>query len=176
MAGDIVQQGPPVTAIRFADDGRFPNNRLPLLHYPSALQPSIASIEALEALLAANRWQPRWRATIYPFHHYHSTAHEALGVAAGKARLMLGGPLGTVIEVTPGDVIVIPAGVGHCRLSSEAGFLVVGGYPPGQEWDFLKGEDGDRPRADHNIAAVPLPKTDPVFGTFGPLLNLWATA
>jgi uncharacterized protein YjlB len=176
MAGEVIAQGPPVTAIRFADDGRFPNNRLPLLHYAEALRGSIASSEALEALLATNGWQPRWRATIFTYHHFHSTAHEVLGIASGTARLMLGGPLGTEVEVTAGDVVVIPAGVGHCRLSSSPGFLVVGGYPPGQSWDLLRGDDGERPAADSNIAAVPMPKTDPVFGSAGPLLNLWPKA
>ena len=34
-----------------------------------------------------------WTWTVYDFHHYHSTAHEALVVATGEAVLMLGGTL-----------------------------------------------------------------------------------
>ena len=70
---------------------------------------------------------------------------------------MLGGPKGREFEVSAGDVIVIPAGVVHRRLRSSRDFLVVGGYPPGPGWDLLRGEAGDRPMADENIAKVPLP-------------------
>jgi uncharacterized protein YjlB len=70
-------------------------------------------------------------------------------------------------------VIVIPAGVAHRRLDSGDGFMMVGAYPPGQDWDLLRGEAGDRPAADRNIAAVPVPKTDPVAGKDGPLVQHW---
>jgi uncharacterized protein YjlB len=158
---------------RFDDDGTFPNSQLPLLFYAEAVPRGEASAERMEALFAAGGWPPAWRASVFTFHHYHSTAHEVLGVAQGWARLMLGGPMGRVFEVRPGDVIVIPAGVAHRRLESGDGFLVVGGYPPGQNWDLLRGEPGERPRADHNIDAVPLPATDPVTGADGPLVNHW---
>lgn len=166
-----------VTGLRleaFADDGVFPNNRLPLLIYQAALEPQAVSPEAMERMFATNGWPPAWRSGIFPYHHYHSTAHEALGVAAGEAHLMLGGPQGREFDVIAGDVIVIPAGVGHRRLSSSADFLVVGAYPPGQDWDLLRGDPEDRPRADENIARVPLPNTDPVAGEGGPLLKAWS--
>ena len=154
----------------FADDGTFPNSRLPLLFYEEALSRGSVTPEALEGLFAECGWPPAWRASVYQFHHYHSTAHETLGIARGEARLMLGGPKGREFEVRAGDVIVIPAGVAHQRLSSSGDFLVVGCYPPGQDWDLLRGEPGDRPQADENIARVPLPKTDPVGGE---LVGLW---
>jgi uncharacterized protein YjlB len=154
----------------FADDGTFPNSRLPLLFYEAALPRDAVTPEALERLFAANGWPPAWRSSVYTFHHYHSTAHETLGIARGEARLMLGGPEGQKFEVRAGDVIVIPAGVAHKRLSSSGDFLVVGCYPPGQDWDLLRGEPGDRPQADKNIARVPLPETDPVGG---PLVERW---
>lgn len=162
-----------LVAEHFEDDGVFPNSRFPLLLYRSALTPDEASPEAMESLFAACGWPPAWRASVFTYHHYHSTAHEVLGVASGSARLMLGGPKGREFEVQPGDVIVIPAGVGHRRLSSSADFLVVGGYPPGQDWDLLRGEPGDRPKADANIAAVAMPVTDPVTGRPDPLADLW---
>jgi uncharacterized protein YjlB len=158
----------------FEDDGTFPNSRLPLLYYRAAVPPADASPERMEELFAAGGWPPAWRYTVYPYHHYHSTAHEVLGIASGEARLQLGGPNGRPFEVKAGDVIVIPAGVVHQQLKNSAGFLVVGGYPPGQRADQFRGEPGDRPRADLNIAAVPVPKTDPVAGADGPLLEHWS--
>ena len=160
-------------AIVFDDDGTFPNSGLPLLFYEEALPRDAVTPEAMELLFAENGWPPAWRSSIYQFHHYHSTAHETLGIARGSARLMLGGPNGQEFDARAGDVIVIPAGVAHRRLSSSADFLVVGGYPPGQHWDLLRGEEGDRPEADRNIAAVPLPETDPVGRITGPLTEKW---
>lgn len=72
-----------------------------------------------------------------------------------------------------GDAIVLPAGVGHKLLHASADFLVVGAYPPGQDWDLLRGEPGERVRAAENIARVPLPEGDPVQGADGPLTELW---
>jgi uncharacterized protein YjlB len=162
-----------VSAEQFSDDGKFPNSRLPLLIYKAALPPEEASPEQMELLFGTHGWPAQWRSGIYPFHHYHSTAHEVLGIARGSARLMLGGPSGREFDVEAGDVIAIPAGVAHRRLSSTDDFLVVGGYPPGQSWDLLEGKDGERPRADDNIAHVPMPETDPVGGRAGPLLDRW---
>jgi uncharacterized protein YjlB len=160
-------------SVVFADDGTFPNSRLPLLFYEEALPRSTVTPETLERLFDDNGWPPAWRSSIYTFHHYHSTAHETLGIAAGSARLMLGGPQGEEFDVRAGDVIVIPAGVAHRKLSSSEDFLVVGCYPPGQDWDLLRGEPGDRPKADANIARVPLPQSDPVGGSDGPLRKKW---
>ena len=172
--GTIVREGPPATAIRFVDDGRIPNSKLPLLHFSRAV--GDPSAEAMEDLLNANGWPPRWRASIFTYHHYHSTAHEVLGVASGDAWVLMGGPKGRELRIRAGDVVVIPAGVGHCRLSSSENFLVVGGYPPDADGDLLRGRDGDRPKADANIAAVPLPESDPVYGVTGPLLDLWGVS
>jgi uncharacterized protein YjlB len=158
----------------FEDDGTFPNSRLPLLLYREALPPEGLDPEAMEALFAANGWPPRWRSSVFTYHHYHSTAHEVLGIASGEATLMLGGPQGREFDVTAGDVIVIPAGVAHRRLTSSADFLVVGGYPPGQDWDLLLGDPGERPKADETIAKVPMPESDPVGGENGPLIAEWA--
>ncbi len=158
---------------RFSDDGTVPNSRLPLLFYRQALPRQSATPEAMEMLFADNGWPPAWRATVFTYHHFHSTAHETLGVARGSARLMLGGPEGREFEVEAGDVIVIPAGVAHRRLASSSDFLVVGCYPPGQSWDLLRGSPGERPDADRNIEQVPLPRNDPVGGAAGPLLSHW---
>lgn len=161
----------------FEDDGTFPNSVLPLLIYTAAVAAREAGPERMEEMFAAGGWPPAWRYTVYPFHHYHSNAHEVLGIATGHARLMLGGPTGREFEVTAGDVIVIPAGVVHKQLSKSGDFLVVGGYPAGSpSTDLLRGEAGDRLKADHRIAVLPLPKTDPVTGGAGSLIEHWRQA
>lgn len=159
----------------FDDDGVFPNSRLPLVLYGDAVPEP--SAEKIERLFASNGWPPAWRASVFTYHHYHSRSHECLGVAKGRARLQFGGPQGRAFAVKAGDVVVIPAGVAHQRLEASADFLVVGAYPPGQQnWDILKGTAEERPQADANIAAVPLPRTDPVEGPTGALPGLWKDA
>jgi uncharacterized protein YjlB len=63
--------------------------------------------------------------------------------------------------------------VGHENLGSSADLLVVGAYPPGQAVDLHKGHTHERPTVLANIAQVPLPTTDPLYGAAGPLLELW---
>lgn len=164
---------PPITAVHLAEGRDIPNSRLPALIYHAAIEPRAADAEAFEAMFERNGWEPAWRSGIYPFHHYHSTAHEVLGVASGRARVMLGGAQGREFDLAAGDVVVLPAGVGHKLLEASGDFLVVGAYPPGQDWDLKRGEPGERPGADRNIAAVPHPATDPVSGLDGPLTELW---
>jgi uncharacterized protein YjlB len=161
-------------AIVFKDDGSIPNSKLPLLLYRRAFAPDTPNLASvLENRFAENNWTGSWRAGVFPFHHYHSTAHEVLGVYRGTATLQLGGEQGSRFDVKPGDILVIPAGVGHKRLESSPGFNVVGAYPDGRQWDLLHGEAGERPRADQNISAVPLPENDPLHGSNGPLRQVW---
>jgi len=160
-------------ALLLADDGTFPNSRLPLLLYRGAVARD-AGAAALERLFKENGWAPQWRDTVFTFHHYHSKTHECLGVAEGNATLRLGGPNGAEVRVEAGDVVVIPAGVAHQRVVASTDFMVVGAYPPGEEeWDTLRGNPDDRPRADQTIAKLPPPESDPVQGKAGALVDLW---
>jgi uncharacterized protein YjlB len=164
-----------VLEYKFGEADGVPNNpRLPLLIYPQAVKFSgeKAALE-FERLFPNGGWYAAWRYGVYPFPHYHSTAHEVLGVYRGTARLRLGHTAGITIEVRAGDAIVIPAGVGHENLGASGDFHVVGGYPVGQEADLLRGVDGERPAADRRIAGVALPKGDPIFGIKGHLKECW---
>ena len=68
---------------------------------------------------------------------------------------------------------MIPAGVAHRKLSASGDFRVVGAYPSGRAPDLCDGSLAERPRADRNIAEVPLPPKDPVYGVQGPLQKIW---
>ena len=92
---------------------------------------------------------------------------------SGSAEVALGGPDGRVLAVRRGDVLVLPAGTGHCNAGSSGDLLVVGAYPGGMSWDLRRGDPGEHEEAVRNIAAVPLPKADPVHGPGGPLAELW---
>ena len=177
QAAAEVVGSPRVEAHCLGDDGTFPNNdALPLLVYRGAFRlPNGDPATAIEAVFEANGWPPAWRFGVFDFHHYHSTAHEALGVLAGRARLQFGGPEGPAVEAEPGDVIVIPAGVAHKCLEA-SGFRVVGAYPRGQDFDMNRGTPGERPATEANIARVPLPEADPVLGADGPLRQHWSAA
>jgi uncharacterized protein YjlB len=161
-----------VEAFTFEDDGGIPNSPLPVLVYHDALEAD-ADAAAYEDLFAGNGWLGAWRDGIFPFHHFHSTAHEVLGVAAGRAKVMLGGPRGRTFELGSGHVIVLPAGTGHRNLGSSADLLVVGAYPDGMRWDLRRGDPAEHDEALANIARVPLPDKDPVAGTGGPLGEIW---
>jgi uncharacterized protein YjlB len=155
-----------------SDDGRFPNNaRLPLLVLQNALLTSDGN--AVEEIFESNGWVNAWQNGIYDFHHYHSKAHEVLGVIKGTARVQFGGPNGVAVSMNPGDVVIIPAGVAHKFIEGEDDFTVVGAYPEGQLYDVMYGKDGERPAADENIRALSLPASDPVYGTDGPLIKSW---
>ncbi|MGB3661278.1 MAG: cupin, partial [Pseudolabrys sp.] len=101
----------------FKDDGRVPNNpALPVLVYKGAVdvESPRSAASTIEKQFSDNDWgNGQWRNGIYPFVHYHSMIHEALGISSGHARVQLGGHVGEVFELKAGDVVVLPAGTGH---------------------------------------------------------------
>ncbi len=154
----------------FDDDGCIPNSPLPVLVFHEIGAARDAT--ACERLFAQNGWRGAWRNGIYSFHHFHSTAHEALGIVAGSASVMLGGPSGRRFELQRGDVLVLPAGTGHCKLASDR-LLVVGAYPDGIDWDVRRGDPRERAEVLANINSVHVPHADPVHGVSGPVSELW---
>ncbi|MCK8493345.1 MULTISPECIES: cupin domain-containing protein [Spirosoma] len=168
----IAQSDSPET-FYFKDDGKIPNSKYPLLVYRNAFtERNQQGASWLEKRFADNNWTNSWRNGVYAFHHYHSTSHEVLGVYSGKALLHLGGENGQKINVQAGDILVIPAGVGHKNLGSE-NLGIVGAYPDGREWDVNRGLAGERPQTDKNIAALPIPATDPLLGKTAGLPTIW---
>jgi uncharacterized protein YjlB len=159
--------------LKFEDDGVIPNSRYPLLLFRSVFPAEKLSASYVQNLFASNNWSNGWRNGVYPFHHYHSMSHEVLAVLRGSASLRLGGEQGRTVEVFAGDVIVIPAGVGHKNLRATSDFEVFGAYPDGRSWDLLTGKPGERPQVDRNIAALPVPDTNPVYGQRSSINRFW---
>ena len=163
----------PLTFI-FEDDGLVPNNPLPFLVYKAAVDVQNDHPEkTIEGLFGANGWGAMWRNGVYDFLHYHATVHEALGVARGRALVRFGGDNGKELEISAGDVAILPAGTGHQRISASPDFCVVGAYPPGPAMDLVRPTPAAHAKALKSIPQVKAPKTDPVLGADGPLVRLW---
>ncbi|WP_334185339.1 cupin domain-containing protein [Novosphingobium sp.] len=158
-----------ITSFLLSENAWLPNNdRLPVVIYRAALESEGKDDDLaarFEALFAANGWVPDWRDGIFDYHHYHSTAHEALGIFAGTATLELGGPGARRVEVAAGDALMIPTGTGHRCTSASDDFKVVGAYPQGQNWDICREAPDDATRA--RMAALADPRRDPVTGDNG---------
>ena len=138
--------------------------RWPLLVYPQVT--TSPNAELFEELFTRNRWPAAWRNGVFPFHHFHSNSHEVLGVYEGEVTVQFGGDAGVALTAIPGDVIVLPAGTRHKKLSSRGALGIVGAYPQGSHPDLCRGSS-------HGMHDVPLPACDPVHGPGGLLFSYW---
>jgi uncharacterized protein YjlB len=173
---DIVTRDRKPNLYHFKDDGQTPNNPvLPMIHYRGAvkLERKWDPAAIFEVLFARYQWADSWRNGVYDFLHFHTKSHEVLGIARGTARVRFGGAHGRNISLKAGDVVVLPAGTGHCRVTASDDLLVVGAYPEGSGYDEPRPEDIDPKTAHANIAKVPVPPRDPVYGAEGPLRHVW---
>ncbi|TPN81137.1 hypothetical protein FJ987_09865 [Mesorhizobium sp. CU2] len=153
-----------------------PNSRLPVLIYRGIISGSIANFEAT---IRANGWFPDWysKMGLYPKHHFHSDAHELIGFASGAQTGRLGGDGGVDVELEKGDVVVIPAGVGHLGIGISDDILAIGAYPLGYGIrDFRLCEASEFAEAFRKVQQVPVPPTDPFLGATGPLPEIWMNA
>ncbi len=116
-----------------------------------------------------NGWSGLWTDTIYDYTHFHSNAHEVLGIAEGHLNLRLGGDSGSLFRLKAGDMVIVPAGVGHRRVGNDKGLKVIGAYPRGQSHYDMK-------RKGRRVPKVALPSIDPFFGAEGPLVRAWQSA
>lgn len=159
---------------RFDGDDRFPNSRLPVVIYRQAIP---ADTGEVEAILRRNRWAAAWRADIgfYPFDHFHSNAHELVAIMAGEAHGRLGGPGNGTVVLRAGDAVLIPAGVCHFGVYSSPDIATIGAYPAGAPSpDLRRGDPAEYAQAAGNAARTPVPSSDPILGSDGPLVRLWA--
>lgn len=164
-----------LTAHLLAPDGGIPNHpRWPLLVYADAVPVEGSDpAAAFEDLFGRHGWPAAWRNGVHPFHHYHPDGHEALGIYAGEVTVRFGGEGGVTLVAQPGDVIVLPAGTGHKKLSSKGALGVVGAYPRGQHPATRVPALARLAAAQAEVARVPLPELDPVCGAHGPLFEHW---
>lgn len=161
-------------AYQLESNGKIPNNpQLPLLLYQQLFEQEEGLKQKFENAFSENNWAGSWVNGVFDYHHYHSTAHEVLGVISGTAIIIFGGPGGKEVEVKAGDMAVLPAGTGHCRKSASDDFKVIGAYPKGQEdYDICTEKDNPEEKL-KNIQQLALPAADPVGGPDGPLMKKW---
>ncbi len=160
----------------FADDGSIPNNpKLPLVLYRGGvdLSGSPDPERVIEKAFAANGWGDMWRNGIYHYPHYHSMIHEAMGIARGRAKVRFGGHKGKEIDISAGDVVILPAGTGHQLINQSQELVVIGAYPSSGKYDLCRGSKAEHAKALGSIAKVPRPASDPLYGENGPLKKLW---
>ena len=144
-----------------------PNSRLAVVLYRGVLPAHTANkAETFRERFKDAGWAGVWTDTIYDYTHFHSNAHEVLGIAEGKVTLRLGGEEGSLFRLRAGDMLVLPAGVGHRRVGGDDGLKVIGAYPRGQSHYDMK-------RRGRAIPKVGLPSTDPFYGADGPLVRAW---
>ncbi|ARI78355.1 cupin domain-containing protein [Halobacillus mangrovi] len=155
----------------FEDDGYFPNHPyLPALIYRKVLE---GNAEDCEKLFHDHQWSNTWVGDVFHYHHYHSRTHETLAVLNGAATLSLGGPNGKAVDVEKGDLLILPAGVGHKNEGATEDFQVMGAYPFGESFDLKTGEKHEYEQAKKEIPEASFPKADPVLGENGPLMEVW---
>jgi uncharacterized protein YjlB len=156
-----------VRKLYFERAADVPNSTLPVLLYRAVLAPhTAAKANAFRQRFKAAGWTGLWTDTIYDHTHFHSNAHEVLGIAEGKVTLKLGGEEGSLFRLKAGDMLVLPAGVGHRRLGGDDGLQVIGAYPRGQSHYDMKSRGRAMPR-------VAMPSADPFYGMVGPLIQAW---
>lgn len=157
-----------VQTLSFRKSSFVPNNqRFPALVYKAAPLHGMT----FESLFRSNGWRGVWTNGVFDYQHYHSAAHEALGIQKGNASLLIGGPDGATIKVEEGDCLVLPAGTGHMNLGCSRDFQVVGAYPPGQRADLLTAVASEDQLK--TILSLPAPSSDPVLGQTGGVTDLW---
>jgi uncharacterized protein YjlB len=165
--------------LQFKPNGLVPNSRFPVLIHRAAVTAGAGGdlADAIEETFRRHDWLNNWRELgVYDYYHFHSTSHEVLGMARGHITLRLGGEGGSVVKLTAGDVLVLPAGTSHIRLENSNDSQMVGGYPDGRNWDLIRDEfltENEARAAVKLIGSLPIPTRDPVTGE---PMTLWRDA
>lgn len=158
---------------------RIPNTSIqskPLMIYHGAFDAT--PTELSDHLEEIGEVVPQWVYSMYNQTHFHSTTHEVLGVVSGRARLCFGGeenPKRFEPTVQRGDLIIVPAGVGHRLLdevdANEERFKMVGAYPRQKQWDMCYGQPEEKEKV-KDIQNLAWFRRDPLYGDDGPALQV----
>lgn len=87
----------------------------------------------MEKIFRLNHWTNAWKDDIFDYHHDHSNTHEVLGIYRGSCETQLGGPTGEMHWLEAGDLVFLPAGTAHKRMSATGEFRCVWAYPFGRK-------------------------------------------
>ncbi len=175
----MAERGHRLETLQFTPNGRVPNSRFPVLIHRAAITADAGMdlADAIEETFRRHDWLNNWRELgVYDYYHFHSTTHEALGMARGRITLRLGGDGGTIVKLTAGDILVLPAGTSHIRLENSSDSQMVGGYPEGRDWDLIRDEqvsESEARSAVKLIGSLPIPARDPATGD---PMTLWRQA
>ena len=164
-----------IEAHHLRGNGRIPNSHLPLLVYRNVIE---GTPPEMEALLRRNGWPPDWHTSfgMYPKHHFHSDTHELIAVSRGALVGLFGGHDGIRVTLHKGDLVVIPAGVGHFGVEITDDLRLTGAFPSGYAiHDFRLGDVEEYALMVERVQRVPVPAFDPIYGAGGPLTELWTT-
>ena len=159
-----------VERVYLEGDGTFPNNAAwPVLLYRNCFD-EVRDGDGAK-LLTANGWSRPWAWGVFSYHHYHSSAWEALLCVRGEADVQFGGPQGPVLTTSEGDLVLIQPGVAHKQGRTADGFLLLGSYPT-HEGCFTPDADTVRgaptPQQAASIKACPAPLLCPRWGARTP--------
>ena len=171
-----VDKDPDIRHLTLKRNNYFPNSTLPVLLYKQVLDLPLQinkAAEIIRDIFTHHRWSNTWKDGIYDYHHYHSNAHECMGIANRAAMVILGGPGGKKITLSRGDVLILPAGIGHKCISATKNFVCVGAYPNGKEFNINTGSLEEYKKAMLQLRKLPVPSYDPVFGKENILKEYW---
>ena len=163
----MAELDPRLETLQFKPNGLVPNSRFPVLIHRAVVTAGagVDLADAIEETFRRHDWLNNWRELgVYDYAHFHSTTHEALGMARGRITLRLGGEGGADVTLEAGDVLVLPAGTSHTRLDHSPDSWMVGGYPDGRDWDLIRDErvtEEEVRAAVKLIGSLPIPSRDP---------------
>ena len=106
-----------------------------------------------------NGWGDMWRNGIYPLRALSlADPRSARASRAAARKVRFGGEQGQELEITQGDVALLPAGTGHQCLWASPDLMVIGAYPPDGRYDLCRGSKAEHAKALQSIPKVPLPE------------------
>lgn len=133
----------------------------------------------LTSFVTSNRWVKLSHMDIHYLQSYALSfhSHEILVVIAGRARLCFGGennPKRFEPVVQRGDLIIVPARVGHRLLEDQGNvpFEMIGSYSNNKEWDMCYGSPGAEMKV-REISQLLWFNRDLFYGEDGPALRVY---